>query len=161
MLIGVVSDSHDNAANLGAAIELLQQRGAAYFIHCGDVCSPDMLNHLAGLNAAFVFGNCDWDRKGLQREALHVGIACYGAMGEIELDGKKIAFTHGDDPSLVGSVIARQSHDFLFTGHTHRSHDRMEGALRMINPGALQRAPTKTAALVDLQANSVELLKIA
>src|SRR5216117_4162994 len=106
MRLGIVSDSHDNSVYLAEGVHMLQERGAEFFIHCGDICSPDCLDELAGLKAAFVWGNCDWDRVGLQRYARTLGIQCFGAMGELELDGRNIAFIHGDDAKMLDRLLA-------------------------------------------------------
>ena len=81
MLIGLMSDTHDRVEAMALAVEALRQRGAEIYIHCGDVGSERVLDHLAGLRAAFVWGNCDYDRSGLQRYAQSLGIACYGNFG--------------------------------------------------------------------------------
>ncbi len=160
MLLGILSDSHDNAPALAAAVALLQQRGAQFFVHCGDICSPSMLDHLAGLPAAFVWGNCDFDRLALQRYAQSLDIQCYGVFGDLTLDEKRIAFTHGDDAKLRDRILTEQQHDYLFQGHTHVQRDIHVGKTRHINPGALQRAAVKSVALLDLSKNILEFLTI-
>ena len=55
MLIGILSDTHDRIETMAAAVQLLQSRGAEYFIHCGDVGSPAVLDYLAGQKACFVW----------------------------------------------------------------------------------------------------------
>src|SRR5688500_16587815 len=97
MLIGLLSDTHDKIDAMAEGMRLLRERGAEYFIHCGDVGSIHVLDHLAGLPAAFVWGNTDWDRMGLQRYAETIGVRCFGAYGELTLGGKEIALLHGDD----------------------------------------------------------------
>ena len=106
MLIGILSDTHDRTDAMAAAMQLLHSRGAEYFIHCGDVGSSAVLDYLAGQKACFVWGNCDWDRVGLQHYAKSIEIDCFGAFGELELDGKKIAVIHGDDPVLKRRLLA-------------------------------------------------------
>jgi len=160
MLLGILSDSHDNAASMKAGIDLLRQRGAAYVIHCGDVVSAHMLDYLAGIPAAFVFGNCDWDRAALQRYAEQVGVQCFGKAGQVELAGRRIAFTHGDDPKLRQRILADDRPDYLLSGHTHVRADVRHGPTRLINPGALQRATEKTVALLDLAADTLEFLVV-
>jgi predicted phosphodiesterase len=71
-----------------AAIHLLRKHGAEFYIHCGDVGSERVIDHLAGLPAAFVWGNNDWDHADLERYAEKLGIACHGAMADLELGGK-------------------------------------------------------------------------
>ena len=160
MLLGILSDSHDNAPSLAGAVALLQQRGAEFFIHCGDVCSPSMLDHLAGLPSAFVWGNCDADRLGLQRYGQSLNVQCYGRVGELTLAEKRIAFTHGDDALLRDRLLADQQHDYVLQGHTHIQRDIYVGKTRHINPGALQRAAVKSVALLDLTKNILEFLTI-
>ena len=160
MLIGILSDTHDRTETMAAAVQLLQSRGAEYFIHCGDVGSPAVLDYLAGCKACFVWGNCDWDRIGLQRYAKSIEIDCFGGFGELELDGKKFALIHGDDPALKRRLISEQRHDYLLQGHTHVKQDIRVGRMRIINPGALHRANPKTVALLDTAADAVEFLEI-
>lgn len=149
MILGLLSDSHDRYDTMAAALDLLRRHGATYFIHCGDVGAPRMLDLLAGLPAGFVWGNCDWDRPSLQRYAGDVGVTCFGTAGELEFDGKRLAVTHGDDHALVRKLLDAQSHDYLFTGHTHQRRDDRVGRTRVINPGALHRAAEKTVATLD------------
>jgi putative phosphoesterase len=160
MLIGIVSDTHDRTDSMAAAVALLQSRGAKFFIHCGDVGSPVVLDYLAGLPAAFVWGNCDYDRLGLQRYAQSIGIQCFGNFGELELDGKRFALTHGDDPHLKRRLLSEQRHDYLLHGHTHVPQDIRVGKVHVINPGALHRANPKTCVLLDTSNDTAEFLPI-
>jgi putative phosphoesterase len=160
MLIALLSDTHDRTDPMAKAVQLLQSRGAEFFIHCGDVGSPAVLDYLAGLKAAFVWGNCDFDRLGLQRYAQSIGIQCLGSFGELQLAGKRLALTHGDDPALKRRLLSEQQHDYCFQGHTHVPQDTRVGKIHLINPGALHRANPKTCALLDTQADAVEFLKI-
>jgi magnesium chelatase family protein len=87
MLVGILSDTHGRADATAAAVELLRRHKAEFFIHCGDVGSASVLDQLVGSRAAFVWGNCDFDRMSLSRYAQRLGIPCFGAMGELSLDG--------------------------------------------------------------------------
>jgi hypothetical protein len=161
VLIGIVSDTHDRAETMALAVRMLRERGAEFFIHCGDVGSPRVLDHLAGLAACFVFGNCDWDRAGLKRYAAHIDLACHDAFGDLTLDGKRIAVIHGDDSALKRRLLAEQQHDYLLQGHSHLREDTRIGRMRLINPGALHRANPKTAALLDTGSDELAFLVVA
>lgn len=161
MLIGIVSDTHDKADTMATAIALLRERGAEFFVHCGDVGSPRVLDHLAGLPACFVFGNCDWDRAGLKRYAADIDLACHETFGDLTLGGKRIAVIHGDDHALKRRLLAAQQHDYLLQGHTHVREDTRVGRTRLINPGALHRANPKTAALLDTAGDKLEFIIVA
>jgi putative phosphoesterase len=160
MLIGVLSDTHDRVEAMAAAIELLRQREAEFFIHCGDVGSTRVLDYLAGLPSAFVWGNCDYDRLGLARYAEKLGIQCFGAYGELELGGKLMGVLHGDDPKAKEQMLSGGRFDYIVQGHTHQREDRRIGRTRLINPGALHRANPKTVALLETAADTVEFLVV-
>lgn len=160
MLIGILSDTHGRHAITAAAVQRLQQRGAQRFIHCGDVGSQQVLDQLAGLKATFVTGNTDYNRQDLLRYGRDIGLeACY-PMADLTIDGRRIAVLHGDDFRLMRQLLLSQDFDYLLHGHTHIRDDRREGRTRIINPGALQRAATKTVALLDTSADTVEFLVV-
>jgi putative phosphoesterase len=158
VLIGILSDTHGHVEIATAAIALLQKHRAEFFIHCGDVGSEQVLDQLTGLSAAFVFGNCDWERDQLQRYAGNIGVACHGVFADLELGGKRFAVLHGDDPHLRERLLIAQSHDYLLQGHTHVRLDDHIGRTRIINPGALFRARQKTVALLDTATDQLEFL---
>jgi putative phosphoesterase len=161
MVLGILSDTHGRADMMAAAVTLLHSRGADYFLHCGDVGGPDLLDHLAGFKAAFVWGNTDGDRAALQRHAASLGITCCGDFGDLLLGGKSIALMHGDDHALKQRLLDEQRHDYLFQGHTHLRLDQRIGRVRLINPGALQRAAQKTVALLDTDRDDLQFLSVA
>ena len=161
MLVGILSDTHDRADAMAAAMKLLRQRGAEFFVHCGDVGSERVIDHLAGVPSAFVFGNTDWDRAALARYAESVGVACHGASADLELGGKRFAVVHGDDFKLKQRLLSGQEYDYLLQGHTHTRADECVGRTRLINPGALHRAREKTVALLDTTTDRLEFLVVA
>ncbi len=149
MLLGILSDTHDRSEAMAEGVRLLREAGATFFIHCGDVGSEHMLDHLAGLPSAFVFGNTDWDRNPLRRYAQAVEVQCLDSFGEAELDGKMVAVTHGDDGAIVRRVLDEQKHDYLLVGHSHIAGEKKVGRTRIINPGALHRAAVKSVAVLN------------
>src|SRR6476620_4654060 len=106
MLLGILSDTHDRVDAMAEGVRLLKEAGAEFFIHCGDVGSERVLDHLAGLPSAFVFGNTDWDRATLARYAETIGVACHGTFADLELGGKKIAVMHGDITELKRRILS-------------------------------------------------------
>jgi len=160
MKIGILSDTHDHAAAAAAGVRILRQAGAEGLIHCGDVGSPSILDELAGQPAAFVWGNTDDDRLALQRYARHLGIECFGAWGELQWGGKRIAVLHGDDVKLRQKLLSDQEWDYVLQGHTHMKTDQRFGRTRLVNPGALYRAATRTVALLDTQTDQLDFLTV-
>lgn len=161
MKLGILSDSHDRQEMMIRAVALLKESGAAYFVHCGDVCEASMLDALAGLPAGFVWGNCDFDRAGLRRTAEEIGVQCFGPYGVLEFDGKKIGVLHGDDFQRKRAVLEAQELDYLLQGHTHVRTDERIGRTRLINPGALHRAAVKTVAILEVAADELRYITVA
>jgi putative phosphoesterase len=160
-LLGILSDTHDRFEAAAAGIKMLRAAGAEYLIHCGDVGGQCILDLLVGIPCTFVWGNCDFDRAELTEYARDLGLDCAGEMGSLEISGKNIAVTHGDNPKLLRQIAeSRPGYDYLFVGHTHIASDQREGNLRIVNPGALHRAARKTVALVDLGADTVRYLHV-
>ena len=160
MIIGILSDTHDRTSAMAAGLKTLRDAGAAFFAHCGDIGSEACIDLLAGLPAAFVFGNTDFNRAALARYAASIDVPCYGAYATLDLGGKCIALLHGDDFVLKQRVIDEQQHDYLFQGHTHTRDDRRVGRLRLINPGALHRAREKTVATLDTESDQLRFLTV-
>jgi hypothetical protein len=146
--VGLLSDSHARWERTKRALQALRERGATVFIHCGDVEDELVLDQLAGLDSHLVWGNCDWNAQTLGRYAGDLGIAVHGLAGELELDGRRVAFTHGHEPAAMRAAIVGGA-DYLVHGHTHERRDEREAGTRILNPGALHRArPFTVATLV-------------
>lgn len=153
------------------AAKLLVAHGAQMLIHLGDIGSVEVIDAFTGLTdaqghivpARLVFGNTDWDAHSLERYARSLDVAVDHPAGRLELDlegtpnhrqenpqADQLIFTHGDDPQIMENALAQQVR-YLCHGHTHRAADQQHGATRVINPGALFRAQTYTAALLDTE----------
>jgi putative phosphoesterase len=158
-LIGVLSDSHGQVERTRAAVRSLIDGGAAMLVHLGDIETDDVIDELAGHEVAIVFGNCDDDISSLTRYAERLNISVRHPMGELTIDGKRIAFTHGHLLECVKQALAQQA-DYLLLGHTHEVRDERIGRTRVINPGALHRAARYTAALLDPGADSLRIVDI-
>ena len=161
MLVGLLSDTHDRLPAMIEAMRILRAAGAQYFLHGGDVGGERILDCFAGDQAAFVWGNNDFDRELLARYAKSLNIQCLDDFGELTLDGKRFAITHGDDSSRIRQVLNDQKHDYFITGHTHVNRDERIGKIRWINPGALYRASHKTVAILDTAGDKLRFLDVA
>ncbi len=160
MIVGLLSDTHDKFLAMAAGMKILAANGAEFFIHCGDVGGERVIDELAGRPAAFVWGNNDWDRAGLEEYATGLGVRCLGDGGSIELAGKSLYVTHGDDLRQIHRVLGEQKQDYLLMGHTHVKMDAYEGHVHVINPGALYRAAKKTVGLLDLERDVVRFIEV-
>lgn len=160
MRLGILSDTHDELARTIRAINMLWSRGAQGLVHCGDLFSSTIVEACSVLPSWFVFGNHDADNVPcLEEAAQKTGATCLGWTGIIHLDDKVIAVAHGHMTYDIRRALAQRPH-YLITGHSHIAHDRMEGLVRRINPGALAEADEYTVALLDLETEQLEFIKI-
>ena len=160
MRIGIVSDTHGNRSTVARALTELHARGITTLLHCGDIDDPETIAMFDGFTVHFVFGNCDHERAAL-REAMHaIHATLHDSFGSIELEGLKLAFTHGDDARLLRDVETSGYYDFLFYGHTHRAEEHLSGPTRIVNPGALHRARPKTFVVLDLLSREMESVTV-
>jgi putative phosphoesterase len=160
MRIGIVSDTHGNRLMVNLALAELRQRGITTLLHCGDIDDPETVALFRGFTMHFVFGNCDMDHAALREAMDEIGATLHDHFGSVELEGVKLAFTHGDNKTLMRDVERSGYYDFLFYGHTHQAEEHRHGPTRLINPGALHRARLKTFLVLDLASQEVESVTV-
>ena len=164
--LGILSDTHGDAARARRAVELLCARGATQIIHLGDVGCVSVLDHLAGVHATVVFGNCD-DARSLWRYAESLGIAVAHPAAIIEVKSSepgsrsnvRVGITHGHLLDEVDRLFQAEV-DILLHGHTHAIRDDIVGSTRILNPGALHRATRRTALLLELPSGEAEWIDV-
>lgn len=160
MLVGILSDTHDQVRRTGLAVAKLKASGAEALFHCGDITSAEVVYECCNIPTYFVFGNCDFDRDALRRAILTVGGSCLERGDIVNMRGRKIAITHGDSDLEVHRLMALGP-DYFLSGHTHRVSDVRAETIRYINPGALHRAVPWTVALLDLARDDLRVLPIS
>jgi putative phosphoesterase len=159
MIIGILSDTHDQVARTSKAVAILVKAGAEVLVHCGDITRPPVVLECSGLPCYYVFGNNDFDHDALGRAIRETAGTSLGRGGLIELGGKKIAVTHGDSMTEIRRLVGLDP-DYFLSGHSHVAADERHGAARWINPGALHRAPKFSAAVLDLASDTLEFLPV-
>jgi putative phosphoesterase len=157
--VGLLSDSHGRAERTERAVDALLAAGADMLIHAGDIETDAVLDCLAGHSAHLVWGNCDWERASLERYARDIGIGVHGDAGEVEVDGRRIAFTHGHIPAAMRAAMASGA-AYLVHGHTHERRDEAIDGVRIINPGALHRARPFTVALLTPRTGEITWIEV-
>jgi uncharacterized protein len=163
MKIGVLSDTHDNIANIRKAVEIFAKNGVEALIHGGDFCSPFTLAELKplaerGVKMQAVFGNNDGDRVLLIRRG---GDFCSFSDGaaRLTLGGRSIVVMHF--PDLADDLYRCGAYDLVIHGHDHKA--RVEGTgKKLLNPGTCSGylAEAATVALVDTEGMDVELVRL-
>ena len=160
MLVGVISDTHDQVRRTKRAVAALKAAGAKALFHCGDITVAEVVFECFNIPGYFVFGNCDFDREGLRRAINSIGGSCLERGDIVTLAGRRIGITHGDSERELHRLAGSQP-DYLLSGHTHRMNDQQKGPTRHINPGALHRASMWTVALLDLASDRLKMVTIS
>jgi putative phosphoesterase len=159
MRIGILSDTHDQVARTARAVRMLIAEGVEALCHCGDLTGPDVVAECGRLPSYYVFGNNDFQEEQLRQAMIDRGGTCLDRGGVLVLQGRRVAMTHGDSPAEVKRLRALKP-AFLLFGHSHRPTDQQDGPTRLINPGALHRAPAWTVAVLDLAGDSLRWLYV-
>ena len=170
MKICIVSDSHDRAEPLAAAIAEAKAAGAQAVIHCGDLIGVNTLRSSIkfGIPIHAVHGNNIGDVAAMYRMMEKTdGLFIYhGQDAVLELGGRKILATHmlhhGHAFACTGD------YDLVCHGHSHTAHVGKQrniggGDCWLVNPGSVAgiEAPGVNAVptwiLGDLERMSFEI----
>jgi uncharacterized protein len=164
MLIGLISDSHDNIQGLKDALDLLKGRCVDLVLHAGDMVGSGncYVFEDSGMDIRLVYGNNDGDRVGLYRDFKRVGGEYLGDFGEIEADGRKIAILHGTDEGIIHSLVRSGMYDVIVRGHNHRFEVARGEKTLLVNPGEIWGHFTgyRTIAILDTSNLQVERIDL-
>lgn len=159
MLIGVMSDSHDNMPQIQKAVDLFNARNVEHVIHAGDFGAPFTFRVLKHLKGGFtgIYGNNDGEKLLLQK--LSAG-RVFKQPHILELAGRKIVVVH--EHHIVDALAASGHYDLVVYGHTHEPDVRTAGKTLVVNPGETGGwlYGKSTVALVDLAALTAEIIDL-
>ncbi|RJP21818.1 MAG: metallophosphoesterase [Candidatus Abyssobacteria bacterium SURF_5] len=160
MLVGILSDTHDNMIMLKKAVDCFLGRGVDLVLHAGDYVAPFTARELGRLNCGLigVFGNNDGDKLLLTKKYEGIG-QLYDGIHQLKVDGKMIALTHY--PDIAETLASRGAYDVVICGHNHRAKI-VEGKTLLINPGECcgWLEGTSTIAFLDLLTMRTELVTL-
>jgi len=116
MLIGILSDTHDDMSSIRRAVDTFNSRGVSHVIHAGDLVSPFTFELFSTLqcNMTAIFGNNDGDKVLLQQKSKG---NIYPQPFLMTFNEKRIVVVH--EPDLVGALADSGHFDLIIYGHTH------------------------------------------
>lgn len=163
MKIAIISDIHDNLANLEKFLTWASNNQIEELIVCGDICMPDTLTKVLALifksRIHVVFGNvCD---REAEQEAIKEfpNIVHYGDEGNFLIDSKRVGLTHY--PQRAKEMAATKKFDVIFYGHSHQPWIENIAEAEVVNPGTLGGLFSKaTFAMWDTNQNKLELKEL-
>ena len=144
MKICIVSDSHDRAEPLAAAVAEARAAGAQAVIHCGDLIGVNTLRPSIkfGIPIHAVHGNNIGDVAAMYRMMEKTGglFTYHGQEAMLELGGRRIFVTHM--PHHGQAFACTGDYDLVCHGHSHTAHigkqaDVKGGQCWLVNPGSV------------------------
>lgn len=158
MILGIISDSHDNLPKLKKAISLFNKKNVNLVLHAGDYVAPfSVLMMENNLKSEYfgVFGNCDGERNGLTKNSK--GKISQETL-ELEKFDRKILLIH--DIEQADSDFSK--YDIVIYGHTHRPSIEKRGNTWFINPGECGGWLTgkSTVVTLDLISDTVKVHRL-
>lgn len=159
MLIGIISDTHDNMGQLRKAVDLFISRKVEHVIHAGDFTSPFTFRIFRDLTCGFtgVFGNNDGDKLLLHK--MSAG-RVHPQPHTFELASRKIVLIH--EHHIVAALGDSGHYDLVIYGHTHKPEVRKAGNTLIINPGEAGSwlYGKSTVAIADLSEMTAEIINL-
>ncbi|MFB6126238.1 MAG: metallophosphoesterase [Halolamina sp.] len=162
MLVGIVSDTHDNADRVAFAVDRFREAGVDAVVHCGDFVAPFSVTPFDPAEAG-----TDWTVHAVRGNndgewAVADTVAAFGSYhGEfaaLEFDGVGVAVYHGTSEGIVDALVASGEYEYVLRGHTHeRTHEERGGTVH-VNPGGVAIPPAPepfSVAILDTDAGEV------
>jgi uncharacterized protein len=158
MLIGIMSDSHDNLRAIASAVRYFNDEKVVSVLHAGDLVAPFTYTEMKKLQMPvyIIYGNNDGEKLGLKKiygEKIHI------PPYKIKIAGKNVLLLH--EPDTVPAIAASGHYDLIVYGHTHEV-DIREADTLIVNPGECGGWTTgnSTVAVWDTETNEVEVVEI-
>ncbi|MFX0182273.1 MAG: metallophosphoesterase [Candidatus Hodarchaeota archaeon] len=135
--IGIISDTHDNQIAIREAIKVFDEQNVSIIFHCGDFIAPFSVKKLLEYPLRMVFGNNDGEKRIIRRMASNEKNCLLEEVILIEeIEGKKIAMTHGHYNNILESALYSCSYDIVLSGHNHeRMSETLPNGTLHVNPG--------------------------
>jgi uncharacterized protein len=136
MLVGVVSDTHNNIRNIKKIISLFNTEKVGLVIHTGDISKAETLKIFSNLNCPLVgvFGNNDRIEQGLKEVCEDNSFRFQEPPLPLTLNKKKVVIFH--EPDLIENYIIKNSNiNLILHGHTHRYREEVIDNIIYFNPG--------------------------
>ncbi len=170
MLLGVMSDSHDNLGNARKAAEVFRKEKVDIVLHLGDIISPFTLAAIAGvldeIKLVTIYGNNCGEKIGLQRVAKMYNVELYEPPHILDLGDVKILMLHGfgdvEKTKKIVYALARGGEwDIVLYGHTHlRDRIVIDGKL-VVNPGETAGViEDPSIAIINTENKEVRFIKL-
>lgn len=159
MIVGVLSDSHDDLLKLKKALDVFREEGVEIILHAGDYVAPFSVRLLMDNPTPWwgVLGNNDGEVLGLVQKSEG---RIKGPFLELEERGFRIWVSHFYQPAKW--AFSSNHFDLVVYGHTHEAIVKEEGKSILVNPGEVcgLLSGQSTVAVCNLEKRVAKLLNI-
>jgi len=165
MLIGAISDSHDNLPQIEKAVQALNNQKVGLVLHAGDYVAGFVIPKFKALNCNLigVFGNNDGDHELLKKRFSETtNCIIHDRFTTVTIEGYRVALLHGHETELLKAIIDSESFDAVIHGHSHNMSIERKGKTLSINPGELCGYLTgkPTVAILDTEKNEAKIIEL-
>jgi putative phosphoesterase len=165
MLIGAISDSHDNLPQIEKAVQALNNQKVGLVLHAGDYVAGFVIPKFKALNCNLigVFGNNDGDHELLKKRFSETNnCTIHDRFTTATIEGYRVALLHGHETELLNAIIDSESFDAVIHGHSHNMGIERKGKTLSINPGELCGYLTgkSTLAILDTDKNEAKIIEL-
>lgn len=140
MLVGAISDTHDNLPQIEKAVRYLNDQKVDLVLHAGDYVAGFVIPKLAQLNCKLigVFGNNDGDHELLKKRFSETSnCTIRERFAQVDVEGFRIAVLHGHETELLDAIIESGYFDAVIHGHSHNLSIERKGKTLAVNPGEI------------------------
>ncbi len=165
MLIGAISDTHDNLPQVEKAVKYLNEQQVDLVLHAGDYVAGFVIPKFKQLkcNLIGVFGNNDGDHELLKKRFSETAnCTIHDSFASVKLKDYRIALLHGEENELLNAIIDSGYFNAVIHGHSHNKSVELKGKTLAINPGELCGYLTgkSTLALLDTVKNEAKIIEL-
>jgi putative phosphoesterase len=165
MLIGAISDTHDNLPLVEKAIEILNLQKVGLVLHAGDYVAGFVIPKFKCLNCKLigVFGNNDGDHELLKKRFSETtNCTIHDRFAAVTIEGYRIALVHGDEAELLEALANSGYFNAIVHGHSHLKGVQLRGKTLVVNPGEVCGYLTgkSTVAIIDTATHNAELIEL-
>ncbi|MCD6578074.1 metallophosphoesterase [bacterium] len=155
MIIGFLSDTHENIEMIKKAVLFFNEINPNLVIHLGDICSPIMGNYFKELKSPLkvIFGNNDGDKDFLRVKFNYAEM--FHGPHEFIVENKKILCMH--QPEFVDVFAKSGEYKLIAHGHTHIMRKEILNDTLIINPGEVMGALSGISSIAIYNSNENEV----
>ncbi len=165
MLIGAISDTHDNLPRIEKAVQILNDQKVGLVLHAGDYVAGFVIPKFKALNCPLigVFGNNDGDHELLKKRFSETSnCTIHDRFTQVTIDVYRIALLHGHETELLDAIIDSGYFNAVIHGHSHNRGIEQKGKTLSINPGELCGYLTgkPTLAILDTAKSEARIIEL-